>query len=143
MFSRIDHIGIAVRSLEESLPLYSKGLGISPEHVELVPEQKTRVAVLPVGEGRLELLESMGEDSPIARFIAKRGEGLHHVCFQVEDIVSELKRLKAAGVRLIDEVPRCGAGGCLIAFVHPESAAGVLIELSQPAADSRNSSHKK
>ena len=143
MFNKIDHIGIAVRSIEASLPLYSTGLGISPELVEPLLEQKTRVAVLPVGEGRLELLESMGEDSPIARFIAKRGEGLHHVCFQVDDIVSEFKRLKAGGVRLIDEVPRRGAGGCLIAFVHPESAAGVLIELSQPTTDSQNSSHKK
>jgi methylmalonyl-CoA/ethylmalonyl-CoA epimerase len=143
LFSRIDHIGIAVRSIEESLSLYTAGLGICPQHVELVPEQKTRVAILRVGEGQLELLESMGEDSLIARFIAKRGEGLHHICFEVDDIVSDLKRLKAAGVRLIDEEPRRGAGGCLIAFIHPESASGVLIELSQPAADSRNSARKK
>jgi len=130
---KIDHIGIAVRSIEESLRRYTSGFELSLRSIEPVEDQKTRVAVLPVGDGRLELLESMEEDSPIARFIARRGEGLHHICFQVDNIVEELARLKAAGVRLIDNQPRQGAGGSLIAFVHPESASGVLIELSQPA----------
>ena len=131
----IDHIGIAVRSIEESLRLYASCLGLALQTIEQVPDQKTRVAALPVGEGRLELLESMEEDSPIARFIARRGEGLHHICFRVDNIVAELDKLKAAGVRLIDQQPRRGASGCLIAFVHPESANGVLIELSQAAQD--------
>lgn len=133
MVRKIDHIGIAVRSIEESLRRYTSGFELSLRSIEPVEDQKTRVAVLPVGDGRLELLESMEEDSPIARFIARRGEGLHHICFQVDNIVEELARLKAAGVRLIDNQPRQGAGGSLIAFVHPESASGVLIELSQPA----------
>jgi LAO/AO transport system kinase len=142
MFKGIDHIGIAVRSIEKSLPLYSSGLGLPLRSIEQVEEQKTRVAALPIGDGRLELLEAMGEESPIARFIAKRGEGLHHVCFSVDDISAELARLKAAGVRLIDDKPRLGAGGCLIAFVHPESASGVLIELSEPAGDGHKTSSK-
>lgn len=132
---KIDHIGIAVRSIEQSLPQYASGLGLPLMSIEPVPEQKTRVAVLGAGEGRLELLESMEEGSPIARFISKRGEGLHHICFRVEDISAELERLKAAGIRLIDQKPRRGAGGCLIAFIHPESMAGVLVELSQPVHD--------
>jgi methylmalonyl-CoA/ethylmalonyl-CoA epimerase len=135
LVKRIDHIGIAVRSIEASLRHYAAGFGLPLQGIEQVPDQKTRVAVLPVGEGRLELLESMEEGSPIARFIARRGEGLHHICFQVDNIVAELERLRAAGVRLIDQKPRRGAGGCLIAFVHPEYTAGVLIELSQPAQD--------
>lgn len=142
MFKRIDHIGIAVCSIEQSLRLYASGLGLLVERIEEVSAQKTKIAMLPVGEGRLELLESMEDDSPIARFLAKRGEGLHHVCFQVDDIAAELNQLKAAGVRLIDQEPRRGRGGSLVAFVHPESAAGVLIELSQPADDGHNSSSR-
>ncbi len=107
-------------------------LGVKVECIEQVPEQKARVAVLAVGQERLELLESMAVDSPIARFLARRGQGLHHICFQVEDVAAELKRLRACGVRLIDEEPRRGAGGSLIAFIHPEGS-GVLVELSQPA----------
>jgi methylmalonyl-CoA/ethylmalonyl-CoA epimerase len=90
--------------------------------------------MLPIGASRLELLESTEPDSPIARFLAKRGEGLHHICFQVDDIAEELHRLRAAGVRLIDEVPRTGADRCLVAFIHPSATGGVLVELSQPAA---------
>ncbi len=128
---RVDHIGIAVHSLDRALPLYESLLGTKAERIEEVSEQKTRVAVLPLGPGRVELLESMEEGSPVARFLARRGQGLHHVCIEVEDIAAELRRLRAAGVRLIDQEPRRGAGGCLIAFVHPESAAGVLVEISQ------------
>ena len=131
MSKKVDHIGIAVHSLEKALPLYESLLGTRAERIEDVAEQKTRVAVLPLGPGRVELLESMEDDSPVARFLARRGQGLHHVCIQVEDIAAELQRLRAAGVRLIDQEPRLGAGGCLIAFIHPESAAGVLIEISQ------------
>jgi len=134
LYSKIAHIGIAVRSLDEALRVYTSAFGFAAEHVEEVASQKTRVAMLPVGESRLELLEAMEEDSPVARFIAKRGEGIHHICFQVEDIKQEISRLKAAGVRMIDETPRPGADGCLVAFVHPSSTNGVLVELSQPSA---------
>ncbi len=135
LYLKIDHIGIAVRSLDEALRVYSSGLGFEVGHVEEVAEQKTRVAMLPVGESRLELLQALEADSPVAKFIARRGEGLHHICFQVADIAHEISRLKASGVRLIDETPRAGADGCLVAFLHPSGTAGVLIELSQPAAD--------
>jgi len=134
LYSKIAHIGIAVRSLDEALRVYTSAFGFAVEHVEEVASQKTRVAMLPIGESRLELLEAMEEDSPVARFIAKRGEGIHHICFQVEDIKQEISKLKAAGVRMIDETPRPGADGCLVAFVHPSSAYGVLVELSQPSA---------
>jgi methylmalonyl-CoA/ethylmalonyl-CoA epimerase len=134
LYSKIAHIGIAVRSLDEALRVYTSAFGFVVEHVEEVASQKTRVAMLPIGESRLELLEAMEEDSPVARFIAKRGEGIHHICFQVEDVKQEISRLKAAGVRMIDETPRPGADGCLVAFVHPSSTNGVLVELSQPSA---------
>jgi len=133
VYRKIDHIGIAVRSINAALKVYGAGLGLGIESVEDVPDQKTRVAVIPIGESHLELLEAMEQDSPVGRFISKRGEGLHHICFQVDDLVEELKKLKTAGVRLIDESPRTGAGQCLVAFIHPSSTAGVLVELSQPA----------
>ena len=131
MYRKIDHVGIAVRSIEEALRVYGS-LGFQVDHIEEVGEQKTRVAMLPIGESRLELLESTEPDSPIARFISKRGEGLHHITFQVDDISEELIRLRAAGIRLIDEIPRTGADQCLVAFIHPSSTGGVLVELSQP-----------
>ncbi len=131
MYKKIDHIGIAVRSLDEILPIYTTGLGFQVEHIEEVADQKTRVAMLPIGESRLELLEATDTDSPIARFIARRGEGMHHICFRVENVAKEVERLKAAGVRMIDEVPRPGADQCLVAFIHPASTGGVLVELSQ------------
>ncbi|MBM3789736.1 MAG: methylmalonyl-CoA epimerase [Acidobacteria bacterium] len=133
MYRKIDHIGIAVRDLDAALAAYQARLGIPLAHIEEVPEQKTRVALLPVGESRIELLEATEPESPVGRFLAKRGEGIHHICFQVEDLAAELQVLKSRGVRLIDETPRRGAHGCLVAFVHPSSAHGVLIELSQPA----------
>jgi len=133
LYRKIDHIGIAVRDLDAALAAYQARLGIPLAHIEEVPEQKTRVALLPVGESRIELLEATEPESPVGRFLAKRGEGIHHICFQVEDLAAELQVLKSRGVRLIDETPRRGAHGCLVAFVHPSSAHGVLIELSQPA----------
>lgn len=125
----IDHIGIAVRSLDESLKFYQDALGLHLHETEVVEEQKVRAALLPVGSSRIELLEATSDESPIAKFIAKRGEGIHHICFEVDDIEAHLERLKAAGARLIDETPRRGVGGHKIAFVHPTSAHGVLIEL--------------
>lgn len=136
MYRKVEHIGIAVRSIESALKTYEAGLGLSVRHVEEVAQQKTRVAMLPVGESKLELLEGTSPDSPIARFIERRGEGLHHLCLEVEDIERALERMKKAGIRLIDEVPRKGAGGCLVAFIHPNATGGVLIELSQKPAGS-------
>lgn len=120
-----------MRSLDQALRVYTGALGFTVGLVEEVADQGTRVALLPVGDSRLELLESMADDSPIARFIEKRGEGVHHICFLVEDIRQEVKRLKDAGIRLIDDNPRLGADGCLVAFVHPSSTGGVLVELAQ------------
>lgn len=132
LYSKIDHIGIAVRSLDDALRVYTAVLGLKLEHIEEATDQKARIAMLPVGETRLELLEAMGEDSPVAKFIARRGEGIHHICFRVDNIAQEINKLKDAGVCMIDETPRPGAGGCLVAFVHPSSTCGVLVELSQP-----------
>jgi methylmalonyl-CoA/ethylmalonyl-CoA epimerase len=131
LYTKIDHIGIAVRSLDRALRIYAAALGFEVEQIEEIADQGTRVAVLPIGDCRLELLEAMAADSPIARFIEKRGEGMHHICFRVQDIKQEVDRLKTAGVRMIDEIPRSGAGGRLIAFIHPSSTGGVLVELSQ------------
>jgi methylmalonyl-CoA/ethylmalonyl-CoA epimerase len=118
-------------------------MGFQAAHIEEVVEQRTRVALLPVGESRIELLEAMDENSPIALFISKRGEGLHHICFEVDNLAQELATLRNAGIRLIDPVPRRGAGGCWVAFIHPTSTAGVLVELSQPTtATSQLSSEK-
>lgn len=130
----INHIGIAVNSLAACRQFYETTLGASFEAVEEVPSQKVRVAFYKVGDVRLELLEPMSDDSPIAAFLAKRGEGLHHVAFTVSDIEQRLVELKAAGVRLIDEQPRPGAHHTQIAFLHPKSSAGVLTELCEPAA---------
>jgi methylmalonyl-CoA/ethylmalonyl-CoA epimerase len=131
LYLRIDHIGIAVRSLDEALRNYTEGLGFRAAKIEEVPDQKTRVVMLPIGESRLELLQATDPDSPVARFIARRGEGMHHICFLVEDVAEEIAKLKAAGVRMIDDVARPGADGCLVAFVHPSGTGGVLVELSQ------------
>ena len=139
MYRKIDHVAIAVKSIEAALGVYAGALGLKEWSIEEIPEQETRVALMPVGESRIELLEATGENSPVAGFIARRGEGLHHICFQVDNLAGELERLKAAGVRLVDQYPRAGAGGCLIAFLHPSGTAGVLIELSQPRA--LNSTH--
>jgi LAO/AO transport system kinase len=129
---KIDHVAVAVRSLEAAAKSFGEVLGLTGWVIEEIPEQKTRVAVISLADSHIELLEAMAGDSPVASFLAKRGEGLHHICFEVQDLDAELARLEAAGVRLIDRAARMGAGGCRIAFLHPSGAAGVLIELSQP-----------
>lgn len=132
---KIDHLGIATSGIEESLAFWEDALGLESVHVEEVEDQKVRVAMLPLGESRIELLEPLSEDSPISGFLAKRGGGIHHIAVEVKDIRASLARLKDAGVRLIDEEPRAGAENCLVAFVHPKSANGVLLELvEKPSA---------
>ena len=126
----IDHLGIAVKSLAAARAFYEK-LGLEVVGEEVVEHEKVRIAMLPVGESRLELLEATDPDSPIARFIAKRGEGLHHVALQVNNLASVVERLKKAGTRLISDEIKIGAGGHLYVFVHPSSASGVLLELCQ------------
>ena len=131
----LDHIGIAVADLEQALRFYRDALGLEVEAPEEIPSQRVRAHILAVGETSLELLEATADDSPIARFVDRRGPGLHHVTLRVENIDEALSRLRARGVRLIDEVPRPGAGGSLVAFIHPSSAHGVLVELKQVGAD--------
>jgi methylmalonyl-CoA/ethylmalonyl-CoA epimerase len=128
---RLEHIGIATRSIEESLSFWRDALGLEVKHTETVEEQGVRVAMLPVGEPRVELLEPTGPETPVGKFLEKRGPGIHHVAVRVADIRAALARLKAEGARLIDEEPRIGAGGCLVAFVHPAASGGVLLELVQ------------
>jgi methylmalonyl-CoA epimerase len=130
--SRIDHLGIAVRSIEASLPYYEKTLGLQCEHIEEVPSQKVKTAFLSVGEVHLELLEPTADDSPIAKFLETRGEGIHHIAFATDDITAQLAQAKDAGTRLIHEVPIEGAGDKLVAFLHPKSTFGVLTEFCQP-----------
>ena len=126
---KIDHIGIATNDIEQMASIYRDALGLKVVETEEVASQKVRVAMLPVGESRIELLEATAADSPISKFLAKRGPGIHHVAFKVDDIRAALAGLKSKGARLIDEEPRTGAGGCLVAFIHPSSTGGVLIEL--------------
>ncbi len=128
---KIDHIGIATRGIDAAARFYRDALGLDVAETEEVAEQKVRVAMLLIGESRIELLEATSEDSPISRFLEKRGPGIHHIAVRVEDIRAALANLKQKGARLIDEEPRKGAGGCLVAFVHPSSTGGVLIELVQ------------
>jgi methylmalonyl-CoA/ethylmalonyl-CoA epimerase len=128
---KIDHLGIATKGIDEALKFWQDALGLENVHAEEVEEQKVRVAMLPIGETRIELLEATSEDSPIAKFVEKRGGGIHHIAVEVENIEESLAKLKTEGARLIDEKPRIGAEGCLIAFVHPSSANGVLLELVQ------------
>ncbi len=126
---KIEHIGIATPKIDEALKFWRDALGLQVVDVEEVAEQGVRVAMLPVGEPRVELLEPTSEASPIAKFLAKRGPGFHHIAVRVDDIRATLRRLQEQGARLIDESPRVGAGGCLVAFVHPSAAGGVLLEL--------------
>jgi len=132
MAKTIAHIGIAVKDLEASKRLFGILTGSPASHEEMVADQKVRTAMFAFGETSLELLEGTAPDSPITRFIEKRGEGIHHIAIVVDDIESELRRLKQEGFQLIDEHPRVGAGNMLVAFLHPKSTNGVLIELSQP-----------
>jgi len=129
---KIDHLGIATKGIDEALKFWEDALGLENVHTEVVKDQKVRVAMLPLGESRIELLEPTSEDSPISKFLEKRGGGIHHIAVEVADINASLASLKENGVRLIDEEPRVGAGGCLVAFLHPSSANGVLLELVQP-----------
>ncbi len=128
---KIDHLGIAVNSIAEGKNFWSDILGLSFEGSETVAEQKVITAFFPVGESEVELLESSAPDGPVAKYIEKKGPGLQHVAFRVEDIDAALAELKAKGVRLIDETPRTGAGGARIAFLHPKATNGVLVELCQ------------
>jgi methylmalonyl-CoA/ethylmalonyl-CoA epimerase len=131
---KIDHIGVAVGSLQESKAFY-EALGLICGGEEEVPEQRVKVAFFPAGEGRLELLESTDPEGPIGRFVAKKGPGLHHVCLAVPDLRAAMEALKARGYALIDQEPKVGAGGHLVAFVHPRSTGGVLLELSQKVGE--------
>jgi methylmalonyl-CoA/ethylmalonyl-CoA epimerase len=126
---KIHHIGIATNEIGVTAGIWDDLLGLQADHTEEVAGQKVRVCMLPVGESRLELLEPMSPDSPISKFLDKRGGGIHHIAVSVENIRATLRDLKAKGARLIDEEPRAGAGGCLVAFIHPSSAGGVLLEL--------------
>jgi methylmalonyl-CoA/ethylmalonyl-CoA epimerase len=128
---RIHHIGIAVENLDEALAFWGKTLGLAVVEIEAVPSMSLRVAKLRLGEADVELLESTDPAGPVGRFIASRGPGIHHLCMEVEDIDQALKELKGAGYRLLDEEPRTGAGGVKIAFVHPSSCGGVLLELAE------------
>jgi LAO/AO transport system kinase len=127
----INHLGIATKGIDEALSFWVDALGLENVHTEVVEDQKVKVAMLPIGEGRIELLEPTSDDSPISKFIEKRGGGIHHVAVEVADIRASIAKLKASGVRLIDEVPRTGAERCLVAFIHPGSTGGVLVELVQ------------
>ncbi|SHI48900.1 methylmalonyl-CoA epimerase [Desulfofundulus sp. TPOSR] len=128
---KIDHIGIAVKDLAKAIEFYEGLLGLKVTGTEVVEEQKVKVAFLPTGDSEVELLESTTPDGPIARFIEKNGEGIQHIAFRVENLEQALEELKAKGVRLIDEKPRRGAGGARIAFLHPKSTFGTLVELCE------------
>lgn len=131
MIKRIDHIGIAVNNIDEALRVYADALGLRLAQTDKEEGQKSIVAFLPAGESEVELVEPIGEDGPVARFLQKRGEGIHHICFEVDDLDVTLSRLNELGVQLIDEHPYTGTGGKRIAFIHPKAAHGVLIELYQ------------
>src|SRR3954451_4101450 len=136
---KINHIGISTRKIDQALEFWAGSLSLEHIHTEIVEDQKVKVAMLPLGESRIELLEPISDDSPISKFLEKRGGGgIHHIAVEVEDIEASLSRLKERGMRLIDEQPRIGAEGCLVAFVHPSSANGVLLELVQSESKSRS-----
>ena len=128
---KINHLGIATKGIDEALKFWGDALGLENVHTEIVAEQKVRVAMLPIGESRVELLEPTSDDSPISKFLEKRGGGIHHIAVEVDDIEASIAKLKSQGMRLIDESPRVGAEGCLVAFVHPSASNGVLLELVQ------------
>ena len=128
---KVDHIGIATRQLDDALALWQDALGLEVDSTEEVTEQGVRIAMLEIGETHIELLEPLSPESPVGKFLEKRGPGIHHIAVRVTDIRATLAQLKEKGTRLIDETPRVGAGGCLVAFLHPSSANGVLLELVQ------------
>ncbi|MBW2554116.1 MAG: methylmalonyl-CoA epimerase [Deltaproteobacteria bacterium] len=129
--TKLDHIGIAVKNMDEALAFYRDTLGLSSVGEEVIDEQKVKVAFLPLGDTELELLESTSPDGPVAKFIEKRGEGIQHVALRVENIEEALKELKEKGFRLIDQQPRYGAGNAKIAFLHPKATGGILLEISE------------
>lgn len=131
----IDHIGIAVEDIDATLEIYEKQFGMAVQYRETVEEQGVEAVLLEVGDSHVELLRPLGPDTPVGKFIEKRGYGIHHVAYRVDDVQAELDRLKALGVELIDETPRIGIQGSTVAFVHPQSAGFVLTELVKPAAD--------
>jgi methylmalonyl-CoA epimerase len=133
MFARIDHIGVAVEDLDAALALYEQTYAMTLVHRETVEEQGVEAVLLDVGENHVELLAPLGPDTPVGKFLAKKGPGIHHVAYQVEDIEATLRALKDAGMRLIDETPRTGIRQSRVAFVHPAGAGGVLTEIVQPA----------
>jgi methylmalonyl-CoA/ethylmalonyl-CoA epimerase len=133
MFKKLLHIGIAVKDLSSSVALFSGLLNTKDVRQETVPDQKVNIAFFDVGDTHIELTEATAPDSPIAKFIEKRGEGVHHLSFEVNDIRAELRRLEQAGFQLIDKEPKLGADGCWVAFIHPKSTNGVLVEISQKA----------
>jgi methylmalonyl-CoA epimerase len=133
MFARIDHIGVAVEDLDAGIALYDQTYDMTVVHRETVTEQGVEAVLLDVGENHVELLKPLSPDTPVGKFLAKRGPGLHHVAYQVEDISAVLASLKDAGVRLLDETPRTGIRGSSVAFLHPKSSGGVLTEIVQPA----------
>ena len=128
---KVDHIGIAIKGLDEALAVWRDAVGLDVEHTEEVVEQGVRVTMLPLGESHIELLEPLSQNSPVGKFLEKRGPGIHHIAVNVPDINAALAQLKGKEIRLIDEAPRVGARGCLVAFVHPSSTNGVLLELVQ------------
>jgi methylmalonyl-CoA/ethylmalonyl-CoA epimerase len=133
VFGRIDHIGVAVSSIEESIGLYRDSFEMAEQHRETVEEQGVKAVLLEVGEGHIELIEPLSPESGVAKFIERNGEGMHHVAYQTDDIDSALQRVKAAGLRVIDEEPRVGIRGSRVAFLHPKATGGVLTELVEPA----------
>ena len=133
LFGRIDHIGIAVNDLDAAAQLYGGPFDMAEQHRETVEEQGVEALLLEVGEGHIELIKPLGEDSGVAKFIAKNGEGMHHVAYQVDDIDAALEKVREAGLRLIDEKPRTGIRGSRVAFLHPKSTGGVLTEIVEPA----------
>jgi methylmalonyl-CoA/ethylmalonyl-CoA epimerase len=135
MLSAIDHVGVAVEDLEAALALYTKSLGLPLVHRETVSEQGVEAALLDVGDSHVELLQPLGPDTAVGKFLARRGEGLHHVAYRVADVEQTLAELAQAGMRLIDERPRTGIRGSRVAFVHPASTGGVLTEIVQPASE--------
>ena len=134
MFSRIDHVGIAVTDLDAAIALHEQSYGMTLVHRETVEEQGVEAILLEVGEGHIELIKPLSDDTGVAKFIQKNGEGMHHVAYQVDDIDAALERVREAGLRLIDETPRTGIRGSRVAFLHPKSTGGVLTEIVQPAA---------
>jgi methylmalonyl-CoA/ethylmalonyl-CoA epimerase len=133
MFTRIDHIGVAVTDLDASIALYEQTFGMELVHRETVTEQGVEAVLLDVGENHVELLAPLGDDTPVGKFLAKKGPGIHHVAYQVTDIDATLEALGAAGMRLIDQAPRIGIRGSRVAFVHPASSGSVLTEIVEPA----------